>query len=576
MKRSSFDLLARLALVPLLLAAYLATPGLPAHAAPVRADEATLFRATFEGATPGPVTAPLKVETGTVVAGSGTVAVATVNSKQLVVDGANAQSTALLRWDNYPNALPGAPPPAVHVKISADLTASTTKGGASFGLLNGSSFFELLTFGPNGALTRAGEALSLPYSADEKVELEARILLPGGSDGTVQIKIATTGGQRTIVVPLPASWNASTLNQLRLRAPSGAGKASIDNVLVTFKQEELEDDDPPAAIDIDDQDVEQEIEHVGDTTFVSISITIINTGGKARNSMLVLDLDELADLDLAEVAFPLGAGFVREIRDGKLYIGIGDNNIIRNDAIKVKIKFKAHKTTIDIKVQAHFRLSYRDTSGNQEIVLAPIVIVVPVTVVANVPVGSTPPISGTVPISGTAPISGVVTLPVTQIDVRIRTTWRARGGLIVFGYPISQPISQTDGLVVQYFERARIEIHPATATQPATISYGRLAVELGYQEPPSAAGPPASASEQTWYFPATGHVIAAPFRTFWRAQGGLQVFGMPIGTTHAINGITVQYFERIRLELHEDMAGTPYLVQIGLLGVEAYTQNGPR
>ena len=34
--------------------------------------------------------------------------------------------------------------------------------------------------------------------------------------------------------------------------------------------------------------------------------------------------------------------------------------------------------------------------------------------------------------------------------------WLTRGGLMVFGYPISEPFTQ-DGLVVHYFERARFE-----------------------------------------------------------------------------------------------------------------------
>jgi hypothetical protein len=36
--------------------------------------------------------------------------------------------------------------------------------------------------------------------------------------------------------------------------------------------------------------------------------------------------------------------------------------------------------------------------------------------------------------------------------------WESRGGLMAFGYPISN-VFEEDGLIVQYFERARIEDH---------------------------------------------------------------------------------------------------------------------
>jgi hypothetical protein len=40
--------------------------------------------------------------------------------------------------------------------------------------------------------------------------------------------------------------------------------------------------------------------------------------------------------------------------------------------------------------------------------------------------------------------------------------WRNGGGLATFGYPISEQMSQPDGATVQYFERARFELHTDT------------------------------------------------------------------------------------------------------------------
>jgi hypothetical protein len=37
---------------------------------------------------------------------------------------------------------------------------------------------------------------------------------------------------------------------------------------------------------------------------------------------------------------------------------------------------------------------------------------------------------------------------------------------------------------------------------------------------------------------------------------------------------TVQYFERARLEYHPENAGTPYVVQLGLMGLETIATGG--
>ena len=73
------------------------------------------------------------------------------------------------------------------------------------------------------------------------------------------------------------------------------------------------------------------------------------------------------------------------------------------------------------------------------------------------------------------------------------------------------------------------------------------------------------------YFSQTGHQVGAPFLQFWRAHGGLAVYGYPIteamqersdldGATY-----TVQYFERARLERHPENAA-PWDIILGQLG----------
>jgi hypothetical protein len=70
------------------------------------------------------------------------------------------------------------------------------------------------------------------------------------------------------------------------------------------------------------------------------------------------------------------------------------------------------------------------------------------------------------------------------------------------------------------------------------------------------------------YFPETGHSISGRFLTFWQNDGALPVFGYPRTDELSENGMTVQYFERQRFEYHPELEGTPYVVELGLTGLE--------
>jgi hypothetical protein len=51
--------------------------------------------------------------------------------------------------------------------------------------------------------------------------------------------------------------------------------------------------------------------------------------------------------------------------------------------------------------------------------------------------------------------------------------WRENGGVLLFGYPISEEIVE-NGRVVQYFERARFEYHPENAGTPYEVLLGQF------------------------------------------------------------------------------------------------------
>jgi hypothetical protein len=128
-----------------------------------------------------------------------------------------------------------------------------------------------------------------------------------------------------------------------------------------------------------------------------------------------------------------------------------------------------------------------------------------------------------------------------------------RGGLGIFGYPITE--AEYDpmlGLHVQYFQRARMELHPLN---PAAyrVELGLLVDQLGYSYPPvgSEQIPPFNSATHH-YFPETQHVVSYAFLEYYREKGGLDIFGYPRSEFLSEDGFIVQYFQRARMEWHPE------------------------
>jgi hypothetical protein len=138
--------------------------------------------------------------------------------------------------------------------------------------------------------------------------------------------------------------------------------------------------------------------------------------------------------------------------------------------------------------------------------------------------------------------------------------WLMNGGLALYGYPITEEFVQ-DGIAVQYFERSRFEYNPASSRpwKVELTNVGSLITEGRTFQP---AGQTHSTEERD-FFPETGHTLGGAFRQFWRAGGGLPVFGYPISEELQEQGMVVQYFERARFELPAQGR-----VQVGRLGAE--------
>jgi len=83
-------------------------------------------------------------------------------------------------------------------------------------------------------------------------------------------------------------------------------------------------------------------------------------------------------------------------------------------------------------------------------------------------------------------------------------------------------------------------------------------------------------AQMRWrYFPETGYWVGGEFLDFFERRGGLDIFGYPIGNETTEEGRRVQYFQRVRMELHLDQPD-PYRVQLGLLGSLLYQSRYPQ
>lgn len=154
------------------------------------------------------------------------------------------------------------------------------------------------------------------------------------------------------------------------------------------------------------------------------------------------------------------------------------------------------------------------------------------------------------------------------------TFWREHHGEQLFGEPVTVPFRE-NGLMVQYFERGRLEKHTELAGEP--VLPGRVGVDyaaalwLTFDPPPEPLQQKkrlVRLEEGERPFEATGYTVAEPFRAFWDTYGGIETFGYPISEIVwdyvGDQLVQMQYFERARLELHEN--GATSEVRISSLG----------
>jgi hypothetical protein len=134
----------------------------------------------------------------------------------------------------------------------------------------------------------------------------------------------------------------------------------------------------------------------------------------------------------------------------------------------------------------------------------------------------------------------------------IRQYWERNGGLAVFGFPITDLATENvEGvnLQVQWFERDRFEIQANNR-----VTTGRLGARLmELQGTPWQRGPGEPAGSGCAAFAETGYNVCGDFLQYWRRNGGLERFGLPLTGPYEVQiegkAVTMQYFERRRVGL---------------------------
>ena len=180
------------------------------------------------------------------------------------------------------------------------------------------------------------------------------------------------------------------------------------------------------------------------------------------------------------------------------------------------------------------------------------------------------------------------------IEGRLLEYWQQNGGLPVFGYPIGEAKVEYNRdlnaqFMTQWFERARLELHPENQA-PYDVLLGRLGddrlryTNIIWRDEPSGDAPKAGCL----WFAETRHNVCDQanglgFKTYWQTHGlndpkldqyarSLQLFGLPLTeprmeTNTSGDTVLTQWFERARFEWHPNKPNE-YKVLLGLLGNE--------
>jgi hypothetical protein len=140
----------------------------------------------------------------------------------------------------------------------------------------------------------------------------------------------------------------------------------------------------------------------------------------------------------------------------------------------------------------------------------------------------------------------------------------------LFGLPITDAFRDEEtGLLIQYFEKARFELHPDA---PAELRVQLTPIgEYLYQPGEPLATPPNFPSCR--YFAETDHKVCYAFLDFFEEHGGVFQFGYPISGFEIHDGWISQYFQHARFEWHPELPAGEQVV-LADLGIRFFQFRG--
>lgn len=142
--------------------------------------------------------------------------------------------------------------------------------------------------------------------------------------------------------------------------------------------------------------------------------------------------------------------------------------------------------------------------------------------------------------------------------------------VLLYGFPITDQFTNKDGIVVQYFSRARFEQEKSGEVLLTPIG-AELLAEQGLPGAEAKNPPGAYACKE---FPDTGFQVCLHFLEFYEQNGGFAQFGNPISNQIYTGTQWVQYFDNAVLEFKFDSRrGLVSIADVGLDYFELLGEN---
>ncbi|MFN8538516.1 MAG: hypothetical protein U0232_13695 [Thermomicrobiales bacterium] len=293
--------------------------------------------------------------------------------------------------------------------------------------------------------------------------LLAQFAVPTGAGAAPVLTISPTSGPRGTVVMVKANGLEASTNHL-VQLVKGTGNVNTTRVFeVAVASNASGALSYPLTVDQEVGAYTVRIVAIGGTVLATAPFTVVpgstryfpETGFGVQGRFLDYwrshGLD-LGDQDISErealalFGYPISDEFTQRLEDGNTY-------------------------TVQYFERARFEYHPENAGMEYEVLLGQF----GRQIVAGVPGAPT----GRVPANGQG-----IYFPDTGHNVALpfSTFWQRNGGLAVFGFPLSEPFTQKleDGntYTVQYFERARFELHPEHAGTPYEVLLGQFGRQI--------------------------------------------------------------------------------------------------